>query len=293
MKKIISLLFTMIMFLSAAMAENSSALSHEQLKEKMDANPYLNLIDIRDQAEYDAGHLLGSMNMPLDDLQAEMQAILDGGFNHMEVEVFLYGDTEEECARGVQIIKELGFNNAFYIMGIDSWPYKMLDTATETAQAQRILGGMEALDLNGNTVTEQSVFDHRLTMVNVWATYCNPCLQEMPDLGRISREMKKQGVQIIGIVSDSLDYYGNRDEKQIALAREIVSSTQADYLHLVPDMAIMRKLLPQITSVPTTFFLDQSGNLVGGVYLGSRNYDAWMAIVNDTLALLSMEEAAQ
>ena len=55
----------------------------------------------------------------------------------------------------------------------------------EAPEAAPILGEFTATDLAGNEVT-QSVFEgHPVTMVNVWATFCGPCLREMPDLGAI------------------------------------------------------------------------------------------------------------
>ncbi|MBE5786208.1 MAG: redoxin domain-containing protein [Clostridiales bacterium] len=293
MKKLMLLLLALMLALPSALGEGTGALTLDQLKSRIDTNPYVNLIDVRDAAAYDAAHLPNAMNMPLDELQAEMQAILDGGFSYMDAEIIVYGQEEPDSRKAADIVSALGFTNVSFAWDIAAWSHKLIDTQTEAAQAMRILGGMDAMDIHGNPVTEELIFSQKLTMVNVWATYCNPCLQEMPDLGRIAQEMKDQGVQIVGVVSDTLDYYGNRDEKNIALAQEIAQSTQADYVHIVPDLTIMQKLLPQISSVPTTFFLDQAGNLVGGVYLGSRNYEQWMAIINETLPLVNGAEVAQ
>ena len=46
----------------------------------------------------------------------------------------------------------------------------------------------EGTDLEGNTVSQEVFTQSRLTMVNVWATYCNPCLREMPGLGELAAE---------------------------------------------------------------------------------------------------------
>ena len=54
------------------------------------------------------------------------------------------------------------------------------------SEAQNTAGtdtiAFETVDMDGNTVTEEVFTQSKLTMVNVWATYCNPCLSEMPDL---------------------------------------------------------------------------------------------------------------
>ena len=41
----------------------------------------------------------------------------------------------------------------------------------------------EAVTLEGDGITSDIFSESRLTMINVWATYCNPCLSEMPGLG--------------------------------------------------------------------------------------------------------------
>ncbi|MCI8811517.1 MAG: TlpA family protein disulfide reductase, partial [Oscillibacter sp.] len=46
----------------------------------------------------------------------------------------------------------------------------------------------EGTDLDGNTVSQEIFSQSKLTMVNVWATYCNPCLSEMPGLGELAAE---------------------------------------------------------------------------------------------------------
>lgn len=60
----------------------------------------------------------------------------------------------------------------------------------------------EGTDLEGNTVSQDVFTQSKLTMVNVWATYCDPCLREMPGLAELAAEYDGSEFQIIGIVSD-------------------------------------------------------------------------------------------
>ena len=124
---------------------------------------------------------------------------------------------------------------------------------------------------------------HTLTMVNVWATFCTPCISEMPDLGTLAQEYEDQGVQVVGLVSDVIDMEGNLDQDQMELAREIVDSTSANYTHLVPSVDLYG-LLYQISSVPTTFFVDETGAQVGGTYIGAKDKDQWQEIIDQLLA---------
>ncbi len=115
----------------------------------------------------------------------------------------------------------------------------------------------------GKVVTEDIFAKADLTMVNVWATYCGPCIDEMPDLGKISKEYQDKGFQIVGIVSDTYD-------AEDATAKEIVEETGADYSHIVLNTDLVNGPLKDVQVVPTTFFVDKNGNQVGQVITGSK-----------------------
>jgi thiol-disulfide isomerase/thioredoxin len=49
----------------------------------------------------------------------------------------------------------------------------------------------ETTDLAGNTVRSEDIFgENALTMVNLWGTYCGPCIGEMPDLEELNGRLK-------------------------------------------------------------------------------------------------------
>lgn len=152
----------------------------------------------------------------------------------------------------------------------------------QAEQAGGILSSFTAMDLDGNAVNQSVLQGPKLTMVNVWATYCGPCISEMPDLGKLAGKYGPSGLQIIGLVTDVQDVGGDTVESQVELAKDIVAETGADYLHIIPG-ADMIDLLQQITAVPTTFFVDASGKQVGGTYLGARDAGAWIEIIQTLL----------
>lgn len=156
-------------------------------------------------------------------------------------------------------------------------------SSSSNSASAGVLSSFSATDLNGKTVDQTALADYKLTMVNVWATFCTPCLNEMPELGELAGEYSSKGVQIVGMVTDLTNSDGSISESQLETARDIVSSTGADYTHIVPSTE-MYGLLSQITSVPTTFFVDSKGNQVGQAYVGARDKAAWAEIIDDTLA---------
>lgn len=148
------------------------------------------------------------------------------------------------------------------------------------------LQAFTATDLDGNTV-DQSIFaDYELTMINIWATYCQPCLSEMPELGRLHADYAERGVQVVGLVSDVMNSDGSISQEQVDLAREIVQETGAAYTHLLPSADLNAIVLWQVYAVPTTIFVNRNGDLVGYAYISSADYDTWAQRIEDTLALL-------
>ena len=145
-----------------------------------------------------------------------------------------------------------------------------------------ILTAFTATDLEGGAVDESLLADYELTMVNVWATFCGPCLREMPDLGELAAEYKDKGVQIVGIVSDALASDGTISQDQVDLARDIVDQTGADYPHILPSEDLFG-ILAQIQFVPTTFFVDSTGHQVGSAVVKSMGKDEWEKVIDKML----------
>lgn len=131
-------------------------------------------------------------------------------------------------------------------------------------------------DLEGNAVTSDIFSRSKLTMVNVWATYCGPCLEEMPGLGELAAEYDARQFQIVGIVSDV------KEGEDQTLAESLVRETGADYLHLLRSDSIEQAILSGVSAVPTTFFFDRDGRFLGGV-VGSGEKSAWEEIVRGLL----------
>lgn len=134
----------------------------------------------------------------------------------------------------------------------------------------------EGTDMEGNTVSSAVLSQSKLTMINVWATFCGPCLREMPYLGELASEYDAEEFQIIGIVSDVLE---GEDQSE---AERLIRQTGANYTHLLLNESIYYALLTDVTQVPTTFFVDEGGTILG-VDVGAKEKSAWEEIINGFL----------
>ena len=131
---------------------------------------------------------------------------------------------------------------------------------------------------------DQTIFkDYTLTMVNVWGTFCGPCLDEMPGLGELQKEYEPKGVNIVGIVVDVQDQKLDVIQKQIQLAKEIAEGTGADYTHLIVSEDMIDSVLNQFDAIPASFFVDSDGNIVSEYYIGSREKEDWVDIIETNL----------
>lgn len=165
------------------------------------------------------------------------------------------------------------------------------DTEEQSAEQSTEEGAFEKMSLTnlaGDEIDKTIFEGHDLTVINVWATSCKPCLSEMPELAKLSDEYEQNGgqVQIIGLCTDLVDMDANRVDSQIELANQIVELTGADYTHLVPDDEMLNFLMENIIGVPTTFFVDSQGKEVGESVIGARDQAVWQEEINNRLAML-------
>ena len=156
-------------------------------------------------------------------------------------------------------------------------------SASEDEVQTGVLSAFSTTDLEGNTLDQSILADYDLTMVNVWATFCGPCINEMPDLGELAAEYADKGVQIIGLVSDTMDSDGAISDSQVETAKEIVAETGADYRHLLPSDDLLG-ILSQIYAVPTTFFVDSEGVQVGDAIVTAQSKEKWIETIDGMLA---------
>jgi len=141
----------------------------------------------------------------------------------------------------------------------------------------------ESVDLDGNKISSELYSKNKITMINIWGTFCGPCIREMPDLAKLSEENKSKGVEIIGIPIDLIDDWGRVDSRLKSDALMIIEKTGVSYKNIVPTISMFQTMLRGIQAVPTTFFIDKNGNQIGTVYLGSRSQKDWQKIIDKLL----------
>ena len=106
----------------------------------------------------------------------------------------------------------------------------------------------DTLDLSGKT---ERLEDHRgqVVLVNIWATWCVPCREEMPKLDRLYLDRQQQGLMVFGLSDERVDV------QQKFLQHVPVSYPLLTLNGKVPDM------YQDIARYPAMFLIDRRGRL--------------------------------
>jgi peroxiredoxin len=126
-------------------------------------------------------------------------------------------------------------------------------------------------DLKGRSV-RLSDYKGKVVLLNFWATWCAPCLAEMPGLARLQREYRRRGLQIIGVA------YPDDDPRQIArVARQL----RVPYPLLFGSRQTITSY--QVSDVlPVTVIIDRNGNITDRI-LGTLEPDEFAGKVKPLL----------
>ena len=135
-------------------------------------------------------------------------------------------------------------------------------------------------DLDGNTITQDMFNGYDLIIINKWGTFCNPCVQEMPDIQKIQDEFKDKKVKVIGVISINEE---KDDEKSlIDDAKKITAVKHTNYLNILPDKNL-NKQLNKFTFVPVTIFVKPDGKVMDTYIVGNNNYDYFKKLTEAVL----------
>ena len=120
----------------------------------------------------------------------------------------------------------------------------------------------ELPDLDGKTVNLAD-YKGKVVLLNIWATWCPPCVEEMPSMEKLHQDLKDEDFEILAV---SIDVSGAKAVIPFMKKHKLSFSVLTD-----TEGAI--KSLYQTTGVPESFIIDKQGIIVEKV-IGPRDWAA-------------------
>jgi peroxiredoxin len=111
----------------------------------------------------------------------------------------------------------------------------------------------ELTDLDGSIHSLEQHYRGKVILINFWATWCPPCIAEMPALERLVQEYRNAGFEIIGINVDAINKH---DE-----VRKFVKKNSLTFpILLDPKLSIVKEY--GVTGFPESFFINRDGTFI-------------------------------
>lgn len=127
------------------------------------------------------------------------------------------------------------------------------------------------VDAEGKEWTDRCFADARLTMINLWAYWCPPCVGELKDLQKLSETYADRGFQLLGVSPAEYEQDNKETMQQLGVT--------------YPSLRLTQSLDQEMNTgyIPTTIFVDQNGKIFEEVMVGSKSYEQWAAVIEEYL----------
>lgn len=123
MKRIPTLILAMLLVLTGCggtTVENTyQQITQEKAKEMMDTQE-VTVLDVREQDEFDAGHIPGAILLPVGTITKDTAAAV---IDDLDTVVLVYCRSGNRSKTASQALADLGYTNVYEFGGINTWPY--------------------------------------------------------------------------------------------------------------------------------------------------------------------------
>ena len=151
--------------------------------------------------------------------------------------------------------------------------------AAEEAASATKMPEFKTKTTEGEEITSDVFKKSKLTVVNLWGSWCQPCVEEIPELQKLYENMKDKGVNVIGVAQDG--------DTELDAVKEIIAQDNVTYTNIIPDEDDPLKGFVMSSQLfPNTFLVDSEGNIVANI-TGSQDLEGFTKAVEEALAKLN------
>lgn len=155
-------------------------------------------------------------------------------------------------------------------------------TTALPGQKGSLFPSFKAKDVTGKTVTNKVFSKNRLTVVNVFATWCGSNEFELPALAKLSKADDMKNIGFLGIVLDVAED-GKTDGELLKKAKALYKENGKPYPYLITDDGL-NDFCDRVTLLPQTYFVDENGIVVGDAVSNALTESNFRQFINQRLA---------
>ncbi len=151
--------------------------------------------------------------------------------------------------------------------------------AAEDAASATKMPEFKTKTTEGEEITSDVFKKSKLTVVNLWGSWCQPCVEEIPELQKLYENIKDKGVNVIGVAQDA--------DTELDAVKEIIAQDNVTYTNIIPDEdGPLKGFVMSSQLFPNTFLVDSEGNIVANI-TGSQDLEGFTKAVEEALAKLN------
>jgi thiol-disulfide isomerase/thioredoxin len=190
--------------------------------------------------------------------------------------------TQTACTNDNKDAQKVGQNETFASKSVDANTNTSIDPADLPGVYNIISVGNKSegkftdftFEINGKQSSFADYTKGKVVFLNFWGTWCPPCRAEIPDIIKVADTLKNKDFVVIGIAME-------RSKDAIDNVKSFVKNKNINYKVFMGN-ADLASAYGGIQFVPTTFLIDQNGNIVKTIQ-GSQSYETFISEISKIL----------
>lgn len=143
--------------------------------------------------------------------------------------------------------------------------------------------------LTGESVTSSMFYDYDLTVVNFWASYCYPDINELDTLQAFYQDLQKKHPNV-NFVQVIIDAPGAEAEE---IVKKAYKESDVTFTGIMPDPAMAQWIIDNLKGLPTTVFVDNTGKTFSLRVEGLQDASYYMETTESMLNTVSKSPDVQ
>ena len=152
----------------------------------------------------------------------------------------------------------------------------------EAAEVGARAPGFELITMDGDSMS-LGQFEGEVVLLNFWATWCPPCVHEMPSMERLYQDLRAQGFVVLGVTVDVDPGEPDAQGRSQGIVREYVERLGVTFPILLDPEGSVEGVY-NVSGLPTTYVIGRDGRIEGRI-VGAREWDSeeYRARIQDLL----------